>query len=218
MQSITPQVANSISPEKESLKVDIPTTAEKNEKNQTTAQKTDPEKVQKVGEESVKEVKEIKNHGFIIQKYIEEPILFQRRKFDLRIWALISHDARFYLFKEAYVRTSSQEYDLSEAKMDQVYVHLTNNAVQKYSKNYGKFEEGNIVSMAALCDELAKQTNQQSKDINKDIHGQMKEQILLSYEAVKAKLNFNNKHTFELLGYDFMIVPGVTTPNSSSTE
>ena len=39
--------------------------------------------------------------------------------------------------------------------MDQVYVHLTNNAVQKYSKNYGKFEEGNIVSLEDLSEDLA---------------------------------------------------------------
>ena len=55
------------------------------------------------------------------------------------------------------MRTSSEEYDLSGEKLDQVYVHLTNNAVQKYSKNYGKFEEGNIVSVKALSEELASQ-------------------------------------------------------------
>ena len=53
-----------------------------------------------------------------MQKYIEQPLLFRRRKFDIRIWALISHDTRFYLFREAYVRTSSEEYDLSGAKLD----------------------------------------------------------------------------------------------------
>jgi len=90
-----------------------------------------------------------------VQKYIEAPLLFHKRKFDIRIWALIGYDGKFYLFKEAYVRTSSEEYDLSGDKLDQIYVHLTNNAVQKYSKNYGKFEEGNIVSVKALSDELA---------------------------------------------------------------
>ena len=59
----------------------------------------------------------------------------------------MSHDQKLYLFKEPYVRTSSESYDLSDQKLDQVYVHLTNNAVQKYSKNYGEHEEGNIVSM-----------------------------------------------------------------------
>ena len=113
-----------------------------------------------------RKIKEIKNSSFIIQKYIEAPLLFKNRKFDIRIWALISHDARFYLFKEAYVRTSSAEYDLSDQKLDQVYVHLTNNAVQQYSKNYGQHEEGNIVSMNALVEELSKDeyNNGQSAD------------------------------------------------------
>ncbi len=74
-------------------------------------------------------VKEIKNSSFIVQKYIEAPLLFRKRKFDIRIWALIGYDGKFYLFKEAYVRTSSEEYDLSGEKLDQIYVHLTNNAV-----------------------------------------------------------------------------------------
>ena len=34
----------------------------------------------------------------------------------------------------------------------------------------------------------------------------MKEQILHSYEAIRSKLRFS-KHSFELVGYDFMVVP-----------
>ena len=41
------------------------------------------------------------------------------------------------MFNEGYVRTSSETYNLEESNLDQVYVHLTNNAIQKYSKNYG---------------------------------------------------------------------------------
>lgn len=102
-------------------------------------------------------MREIKNSSFIVQKYIEAPLLFRKRKFDIRIWALISHDGKLYMFREAYVRTSSEEYDLAGEKLDQIYVHLTNNAVQKYSKNYGMFEEGNIVSVKTLSQELATQ-------------------------------------------------------------
>ena len=35
----------------------------------------------------------------------------------------------------------------------------------------------------------------------------MKAQILISYEAVKEKLKFH-KYTFELVGYDFMVIKG----------
>ena len=132
---------------------------------------------------------------------------------------MISHDARFYLFKEAYVRTSSEEYDLSGEKLDQVYVHLTNNAVQKYSKNYGKFEEGNIVSVKALAQELASQdqfaSSLSADQIETALYKQMREQIQLSYEAVRSKLRFS-KHSFELVGYDFMVVPVVNGSDSST--
>ena len=74
------------------------------------------------------------------------------------------------------MRTSSEEYDLSDTKLDQVYVHLTNNAVQKYSKNYGQHEEGNIVSMDALCEELSNDEynkGQSTEEIKLDLYEQM---------------------------------------------
>ena len=46
--------------------------------------------------------------------------------------------------------------------------------MQKYSKNYGKFEEGNIVSVKALAEELSEQEQFQSSmtadDIEKSLY------------------------------------------------
>jgi Tubulin-tyrosine ligase family len=53
----------------------------------------------------------------------------------------------FNFFRECYVRTSSDDYDLGQDNLDKIYVHLTNNAVQKFSENYGKFEDGNQISL-----------------------------------------------------------------------
>ena len=86
-----------------------------------------------------------KNMSFIIQKYIEKPLLINKRKFDIRVWVLINQDMEVYFFKEGYLRTSAFEYKLSDNCKDQ-FVHLTNNAVQKNAKEYGKFEEGNMLS------------------------------------------------------------------------
>ncbi len=41
------------------------------------------------------------------------------------------------------MRTSCEDYSLGQDNMDKMYVHLTNNAIQKNSDNYGKFEDGN---------------------------------------------------------------------------
>jgi hypothetical protein len=46
-----------------------------------------------------------------------------------------------FFFREGYLRTSASEYKLDDVTNQ--YIHLTNNAVQKNSKDYGKFEDGN---------------------------------------------------------------------------
>lgn len=76
------------------------------------------------------------------------------RKFDIRVWAILnSYDGKFYCFKESYVRTSSKEYKKYDPEMpndEQIFMQLTNNAVQNTGEEYGMYEEGNITS----CDTL----------------------------------------------------------------
>ena len=50
---------------------------------------------------------------FVIQKYIEKPFLINQRKFDIRCWVLMTHTMKFYLFREGYIRTSSEPFDLN---------------------------------------------------------------------------------------------------------
>ena len=77
---------------------------------------------------------------WVIQKYIEKPLLYKGRKFDIRVMALANHLQDLYFYKVGYLRTSSDNYTL---KNQSKYVHLTNNCFQKNSNNYEKFEQGN---------------------------------------------------------------------------
>jgi hypothetical protein len=81
----------------------------------------------------------IQSSSFVIQKYMEQPLLYGGRKFDIRVWVLVTQELKVYLFKEGYMRLSSNAYDLSADKMADQSVHLTNNAVQKYTQDYNKF-------------------------------------------------------------------------------
>ena len=49
-----------------------------------------------------------------------------------------------FMYEEGYIRTSSYEYDLSN--LSDRLIHLTNDAVQKRDKGYGKYEPGNKMS------------------------------------------------------------------------
>jgi hypothetical protein len=90
------------------------------------------------------------------------------------------------MFKHAYVRTSSEIYNLEEGNLDQVYVHLTNNAVQKYSKSYGKFEEANIVAVDTLVEELSLVTpGSSSQDLKTLLNRLMEESIIESLQVVR---------------------------------
>lgn len=48
----------------------------------------------------------IQSSTFVIQKYIEMPLLIWKRKFDIRVWVLVTHDLKVYFFQEGYLRTS----------------------------------------------------------------------------------------------------------------
>lgn len=54
----------------------------------------------------------------IISKYIEDPLLINGHKFDLRIYVVITsyEPLRVYVFKEGLVRFASEEYNMGDAK------------------------------------------------------------------------------------------------------
>ena len=78
---------------------------------------------------------------------MEKPLLYKNRKFDIRCYALcttIHGNLQAYWYTDGYLRTSCREYNLKNATNRMI--HLTNDAVQKKSDDYGRFESGNKVS------------------------------------------------------------------------
>ena len=53
-----------------------------------------------------------------------------------------------YFYTDGYLRTSCREYNIKNAANR--LIHLTNDAVQKNSSDYGKYENGNKVSLSAI--------------------------------------------------------------------
>ena len=54
----------------------------------------------------------IKSKKFVIQKYIERPLLIEQKKFDIRLYIMISNTGKIYQYQEMYIRVSAYDYDL----------------------------------------------------------------------------------------------------------
>ena len=52
-----------------------------------------------------------------------------------------------YWYKEGYLRTCSKQFNWDPKD---IYAHLTNDAIQKKSPMYGKYEQGNKLSFSDL--------------------------------------------------------------------
>ena len=150
--------------------------------------------------------KENKFNYLIIQKYIEAPFLYNRRKFDIRIWVLFTFISKTYkfevfVFKEGHLKACSETFNLDS---DDLYVHLTNYSVQKYNKNFSKIEIGNEISFETFQKELDKRGD--GKNFKKDVLPKIIKIIAISANASKNKINIlSRKNCFEIFGYDFIL-------------
>ncbi|CAK56346.1 unnamed protein product (macronuclear) [Paramecium tetraurelia] len=136
---------------------------------------------------------------FVIQKYIERPLLLSGRKFDIRCWVLVSQEMQYFLFKEAYIRTSGTAFSLDNKDR---YIHLTNNAVQKNAQNYGQFEDGNQLSLNRFQQLLDQQET--TYNFRKQGWPMIKDVVKITMNSTRMNKR-NRKYGMQLLGYDFMI-------------
>ena len=146
-------------------------------------------------------------------------MLINRRKFDIRVFALAVCHAdtgriRGYFYDEGYLRTSSKDFNLD--KWDNRLIHLTNDAVQKNSADYGKYESANKISYLDFEKHL-----QREKGVSflSKIVPKIKEIVTDTFEATGRSMyrpndksegasrghNAANYNAFELMGFDFML-------------
>ena len=145
---------------------------------------------------------------WVVQKYIENPLLVNGRKFDIRLWVLVTSDKRVYMYRDSYIRTSGVAYD--PKNIADKAIHLVNDAVQAQFESYGAFEDANKLSFAEFQAILDAQplADGRTLKVEEDIWPQMRTTVQHVFSCALSQ-HFSpappGGGMFELFGLDFML-------------
>jgi hypothetical protein len=121
----------------------------------------------------------------------------------MRIWVLLTHDLKLYLFKEGHLKTCSVEYNIND---EDAFAHITNYSFQKHNSNFQKFEKGNEVPFYEFQKFIDGTYPEKNYKLKEDLMKQIKEIIKTTMLCGKNRINRNNRSfQFEIFGYDFMM-------------
>ncbi|OWR49656.1 hypothetical protein KGM_214095 [Danaus plexippus plexippus] len=147
---------------------------------------------------------------YVVQKYIENPLVIYDTKFDIRQWFLITNcqPLTIWIYKDSYLRFSSQIFSLSNYHES---VHLTNNAVQTKYKNNGDRDKAlpdenmwDCHTFKAYLRQIGKYDMWDSK-----IYPGIKQSLVGAMLACQESMD-KRQNSFELYGADFMLTDDFT--------
>jgi tubulin polyglutamylase TTLL9 len=140
---------------------------------------------------------------YVVQQYIANPLLVGSKKFDMRLYALVTtyQPPEIYVYKEGFCRFSTVRFAMdAKNTLEQDDMHLTNVAVQKKSAGYDE-ESGGKWSIRALKLYLVRKYGQQKTN---KVFAEINDCVVRSQLSVQ-KIMINDRNSFALYGYDIMI-------------
>ncbi|CAF1462352.1 unnamed protein product [Adineta steineri] len=143
---------------------------------------------------------------FIVQKYIERPLLVHNTKFDIRQWFLVTdwNPLTIWMYKDCYFRFCTEHFSLATRNQN---VHLCNYSVQKHYKNnsnrHSDLPAENMWTSPEFIDKYLRPKKLAGK-WDSFIYPAMKDAIICSMLVAQDTID-TRKNSFELYGADFML-------------
>lgn len=166
-----------------------------------------------IGIHIFKSLNEEKEKQFIISRYLNSHLI-KGKKYDLRLYVLVTgfNPLRIYLNKEGLVRIASSKYTLNIKSVDNMFVHLTNTAINTKNMNY-VYPKNSDDSSANKWNLKTYRNYLNSKNINSTlIFENIKDIIIKTIISgqrtminITNELNINDRNMFNLFGFDILI-------------
>ncbi|CAB3991917.1 probable tubulin polyglutamylase TTLL1 [Paramuricea clavata] len=139
---------------------------------------------------------------YVISRYIDNPLLIGGKKFDLRIYVLVTsyRPLKCYLYKLGFCRFCTVKYNANVSELDNMFVHLTNVSIQKHGDEYNPTHGGKwtVENLRRYLE--GTRGHEKAGKLFDDMHWL----IVHSLKSVQHVMN-SDRHCFECYGYDVII-------------
>lgn len=138
--------------------------------------------------------------AYLAQRYIDNPHLVGGKKYDLRIYVLVTSYSPLtvWLYRSGFARFCHHKYSCKD--IENTFIHVTNVAVQKTNPKYSNLS-GCKWGIRSLKQYLLATVGEGATN---KCFGDIQSLLMRTLQAVQ-KIMMNDKHCFELYGYDILL-------------
>jgi len=136
----------------------------------------------------------------VVQKYVENPLLIENKKFDIRQWAVITQwdPLAVWFYEDCYLRFTLRDYEPDKPR-DRL-AHLTNNSVSKKGKEFDSVKNETMIDSTEFDKILQEKFGKKFQEIKT----QMKKIVSASLGCCQGIVGAR-QNSFELVGFDFLV-------------
>ncbi|GFR98527.1 tubulin polyglutamylase TTLL13 [Elysia marginata] len=162
-----------------------------------------------------KNPKDIKPHEHMIcQVYVNRPFLIDGFKFDLRIYTLVTScdPLRIFVFKDGLGRFATNKYsEPTHNNTDNVYMHLTNYAINKHSSDFVRDDEAGSKRRISTINRYLQEKGYDVDKLWADIDDVIIKTLISAHSVLKHNYrtcfpnHVKGSACFEILGIDILL-------------
>lgn len=140
--------------------------------------------------------------AYVISRYVDNPLLVGGKKFDLRIYVLVTNyrPLKVYQYCHGFARFCNAKYNNDMGDIDNPFIHLTNVAIQKHNGDYNNKHGGkwDLNNLRLYLEQTA------GLEASNRCFAGIDQLIVHSLKSVQNVM-INDRHCFECYGYDVLI-------------